>query len=132
MITPNLWGELPEIEDIRAPITILKEQAAQLQVMTKNLLRGKVIRRFAGTWFNLELRMLAPAIDNYEYTVLEVRHPIDNYPLTVTAGYESGRPDSGRMCSTEGEFVAALADILGSEKVRTIIKSLLIQSRALG
>ena len=132
MATPNLWGELPSIDDIRAPITVLKEQAAQLQIMTRGVLRARVMNKQEGGWFTLELRIVAPAIENYEFTVLETRHSIGGYPLEVTPSWRRGRSDSTIECADEGEFVKALGDILASDRVRQVIRSLLAQSKALG
>lgn len=132
MAPQNLWGEFPNVEDVRTPTIVLKEQAAQLSTATKGVLRGKVSVRQSGGWFTLQLRVVAPAIEGYEYTVLDVMHPIDPYPLTIVSNWDKGRREDGVKCNNEDEFVAALAAILQDDRVKRIVAALLAQSKAMG
>ena len=128
----NLWGELPNVSDIRTPTFVLKEQAVQLTAATKGVLRGRVVVGQSSGFFTLQLRIVAPAIESYEYTVLDVTHGIEQYPVTLTPSWGKGRPDAGVKCSDEEHFRAALATVLQDERVQRVIAALLAQSKAMG
>jgi hypothetical protein len=126
--TKNLWGEIPTGDDIRLPIVVLREQAAMLAKATRGVLEGFVAQSREDNNFELELRIVAPALDHYQYTILRVLHGISIYPLRLAP------PDTlyrdWITCSSEEEFEQALADQLSSKSVKKVIASLLAQSRA--
>lgn len=153
MNTKNLWGDLPAVEESRLPITILKEQAALLGQATNKILLAQVKTRnveqivvkpsksaivnlptlsVPGTESVLAhtLSIIAPALDNYAYGILEVHQSlVPIYPLTVVsliAGFRA-KPV---ICESESQYLAALEGILSSHQVRNIISALLLQSRA--
>ena len=136
----NLWPTdlAPTVE--RTPLTILKEQAAQLGAMTKNLLEGAVKtemyredalnqRRFVHN-FNV----VAPSLEGYSYKLLEVSHELDPYPVTVRltppptsnalADRVTGIP---KELASEAEFVEYLRSVFASDKTRRIVGALLAQ-----
>jgi len=122
----SLWGDLSQPEIVRTPFTILKEQAAILSKATNGLLVGDV-ERFQNQGqqnvvSTLVLRVVAPSLDNYNYSVLEVTHNIKLYPLklrnSATPGYE-------KQCDSEEAFEEALGEILSSAEVRKVISALL-------
>lgn len=76
MVTKNLWGELPDAADIRSPVTILREQASLLTQMTNGTLQGEVYLENSGGRFSSTLYILAPALDDYRYSVLSVQYPV--------------------------------------------------------
>ena len=132
MTSDNLWGDLPEVEDLRTPASILKEQATRLTEMTAGALRGKTTYlQLAGGKFNLELRIVAQPLQGYEYTVAKITHPIEQYPLTITADL-GGERVWRASCTDEAEFVAALREVLTADKTRAVIASLLAQIKVLG
>lgn len=152
----NLWGELPSLETIRTPYTILKEQASILNEMTKGLLMGEVIHNQKDKLFVIILRIKAPSLNNYTYSVLEVQHPIKLYPVFVknlaSDNFNSlekslmnavdnplmSLADPSRLliqqgyskCSSEEEFENALGQILSSQEVKQVISALLAQIHA--
>ncbi|OQW91383.1 MAG: hypothetical protein BWK78_04820 [Thiotrichaceae bacterium IS1] len=109
-MTKNLWGTLPETETIRTPHAVLMEQAALLREMTNGLLLGKVKRRpvppnnpFVPQQQGFELRLLivAPALDNYSYTVVTIFYPMATlYPVKV----ENNSDHKPVTCQSEEEF----------------------------
>jgi hypothetical protein len=128
MASENLWGDLPDLKEIRTPASILKEQGTRLTEMTNGVLRGKTtIQQSTPGRFTLELRMVASALQGYEYTVVKISHGIDLYPLTVSADI-SDVPFRNR-CENEGELLAALKAVLTSEKTRAVMTALLAQSK---
>ena len=147
----NLWGELPKPETIRTPYTILKEQASILSEITNGLLLGEVINNQKDKFFVLILRIKAPSLNNYTYSVVEVQHSIKLYPAFVknltsdpitnaTDFINSLRVDlrhSGlleeqgyKKYSSEEEFEKALGQILSSREVKQVISALLAQIHA--
>src|SRR4051794_24641700 len=89
----DLWpDELIFDSKIKAPVTILKEQASLLGKKTKNIVEGLV---GVGTppefWpsggessaqFSYSFYLTAPAI-NYTYRLFAIAHPIEMYPLLI-------------------------------------------------
>jgi hypothetical protein len=124
----NLWGELPKIETIRTPYTILKEQASILSEITSGLLIGEVRRVFGKDHeFMFNIRIKAPALENYTYSVVQVQHPVKLYPVIVKSLVVE---DFKRECSSEEEFENALGEILSSQEVKRVISALLAQIHA--
>lgn len=123
----NLWGSLPNVEKLRTPHTVLQEQASLLAELTGGLLLGQVHRDQAASSFKLTLRINAPALNNYSYTVLKVSHPIELYPLHVD---NETRASATKKCNTEEEFEQVLGSILASNEVQRVIAGLLAQIRA--
>jgi hypothetical protein len=129
MEAQNLWGDLGLEELIRTPVDILKEQANLLSTLTKGILFGdiKINKGTAGEIY-LEMSIVAPAMDNYRFNVLDIKHGLELYPAIVV------QPNSNEKrieCQNEEELTAALGDILGSERVRRVIRSLVAQSKAI-
>jgi len=129
MSEKNLWGSIPKI-DVKPPVVILREQAAMLGQMTDNVLEGRVRQVMAAPGQDLSyiLDIIAPALDRYYYSVLQVDHKVAPfYPLQVTLQI-SDKTFVGR---DEAEFVDILSRFLSSEQVQQVIASLLVQSTAL-
>lgn len=147
----NLWGELPKTETIRTPYTILKEQASILSEITNGLLIGEVINSQNDKFFVKILRIKAPSLNNYTYSVVEVQHLIQLYPVFIknltsepitkaTALIDSLRfdvripgllEDQGyKKYVSEEEFENALGQILSSKEVKQVISALLAQIQA--
>jgi hypothetical protein len=124
----NLWGQSKLEMPIQTPTQILKEQASVLSDMTKGVLQGDVtVSQYSGK-FRLQLDIIAPAIDNYRYSVISASHGLDMYPVTV---YPAWRPTIGVDCADAQKFEDELGKILSSDKVSRAVSSLLAQSRAM-
>jgi hypothetical protein len=152
----NLWGDLPNIETLRTPYTLLKEQASILSEITKGLLIGEVIHNQKDKLFVIILRIKAPSLNNYTYSVLEVQYPIQLYPVFVKnlasdnfnnleknlmnaannplmsfVDYGGFLENQGyNKCFSEEEFENALGEILSSPEVKRVISGLLAQIHA--
>ena len=121
----NLWGELPKPETIRTPYTLLKEQASILSEITNGLLIGEVRRVFGKDQeFIFNIRIKAPALNDYTYSVVEVKYPIKLYPVIVKSLVVE---NFQRECSSEEEVENALGEILSSQEVKRVILALLSQ-----
>jgi hypothetical protein len=147
---PNLWPTdlAPTVE--RTPLTILKEQAAQLGVRTKNLLEGRVdttthLEFLAPTKNLLEghvifpqdevqsrvfrhvFSIVAPSLGGYRYELLAVGHRVEPYPLVAHFyGHPSAKPESKELAS-EAAFIDYLREVFASDETRRIIGALLAQ-----
>lgn len=124
----NLWGNLPDPETIRTPYTILKEQASILTEITKGLLIGEVsINNQKDNVFTAILRIKAPSLNNYTYSVIQIEQPIHLYPVTIANLFENRVGHRMARYSSEEEFENALGQILSSQDIQRIISGLLAQ-----
>jgi len=127
MTSDNLWGELPNIENISTPISILKKQAVFLGKMTNRILEGKIdTGGQSAAGIKADLDIIAPALDNYYITILTISHGIALYPVDITDHVNQ----KALVTVDEKDFIETLKSILGSDKVKQVIASLLINSKA--
>ncbi len=125
--TKNLWGELPLAEAIRTPAIILREQATQLNDLTKGLLEGEVVSgKTSNSKLYHKLNIVAPSLDGYKYAILYVTHGVIAYPCDVLD--ETSR--MGYKCEDEQYFVEVVAKILSSAPVHKAVSALLAQSKS--
>lgn len=134
MAGENLWGEFPAVETERTPLVILREQCAILGELTENVLEGRVRKIWKGNRFHLVMEIVAPALDNYVYTVLRVDHGIQMYPLEIVRLNleldEIGRGNLTQHCKNEAEYVNVLRENLSSDTVRRVIMGLITLGKA--
>ncbi len=126
MTTQNLWGELEPV-DFAQPVTILRQQAANLGELTGNILRGEA-RQLSGPGptVSYALDVVAPALGNYRHRVLAIQYAIlAPYPLLIS-GAGNRKPIE---CQTEEGFIQNLGFILQSEDTRKPIGILLALSQ---
>lgn len=123
----SLWGEIPTPTDLpNLPVKILKEQGAVLTEATSGSLIGEVsYSGQKGTSFSASLRIKVPALNNYLFQVLSIVYPIKLYPLRVATGIYG--QTKVVTCTSVDEYEEALASILTSKEVRSIIEALLAQ-----
>lgn len=118
----DLWGDLPEVQSLRTPLVILKEQSELLNEKTEGLLVGEIKQSQNGTKFVYELMIVAPTLNNYTYHLLTAIHDIGFYPVRLIDRMIS--TDKG-SCSNEEEYKNGLRDIFSSEKNKNVISKLL-------
>lgn len=119
----DLWPESFGSLEIETPLQILRKQASLVGTKTGNLLVGSVSRNVAADGdFQLSFYLVAPALDNYRYKLLQVWHGIGLYPVT-TMGVQ-------RLIKLKNaeEFKEYLRSTFASEDTINIIRSLLVQS----
>ena len=129
MTTKDLWGQLPDISDIKPPIAHLREQATLFGNKTANIISAdvKISMEDYERILCQTLFLIAPALNNYRYAILKVKQePGTIYPVTI----EDCTTEEQYKCKTESEFLDNLEAILTSEPVRNIIKTLIAQSKA--
>ena len=128
MAQESFWGDLSDLATIRAPVAVLREQANILSGATNNVLRGAVSSQMIDLRRRVEheLEIVAPALNDYRYTVLTVSHdPVSLYPLRLRGTID----DETIECHTEEALLAHLKRILSSSSVRRVIETLLAQSK---
>lgn len=125
MPSNDLWGDLPLTEKMRTPVGILREQAAIFDKKTNGLLLAHVNLETMGELFLINFYIVAPALNNYRYLVLDVEHEIKIYPLTLRHIAAEETFD----CNNESEFEIQLNKILTSDIVRSVIIGLFAQVR---
>ena len=124
MSTKNLWGDLKDLETVRTPKTVLKEQAQILTEATDGILVGDVRESEIRGEFLIYLEIKVPALNNYTYTVMSVRHSIDMYPARVNAE----KPNVSQVCDNEEDFTGVVETVLSSDEMKTIVSRLLAQA----
>jgi hypothetical protein len=134
MATQDLWGDLSLEENIRTPVTILREQAALLGQKTNNILEGEVsVERAAPKpheQFLASFFIVAPLLNKYRYQLLSVQYPlVKMYPLVIF-DYNSEDSPEKIACEDEASFVQALGRIFIQPEVKKVLSSLISQSRA--
>lgn len=131
----DLWPEDIAVNEVLAPVAILKHQAALLGERTKNLVEGSVTQRkrqFSDDiGFTYDFYLVAPALDFYRYRLFSISHSVDFYPLSIqdSGVFELDGRESKLEVNDEEGFIHVLAKIFSSEKTKGIISSLLAQSR---
>lgn len=124
--TENLWGEL-KLGEVLTPVAILRQAAAQLGTMTKNLVEASVETTVVGPQLRHTFVLVVPALSGYKYELFSIQHGVDPWPANVVRYRPPSSdipvpPDEGLR--NEAEFVAWLKDKLASEKTRNIINNL--------
>ncbi len=122
---PDLWPEI-ETENVVTPLAILRFQAGQLRVKTKGLIEAVVrTEQTEYGWMRHHLVLIAPALERYEYEIATFQHAVTLvYPVSVDSPTENERD-----CSSQDELLEAVSKILRSDRVKSVIASLIAQSR---
>lgn len=129
MSSKNLWGDLGSLAKIKTPVVFLKEQANQLTQATQGTLRGRVSQFGQGDQIEADLEVVAPALGDYSYTILKIRHSLDVYPVKVFDASTHMIEREADLCYDEKSFLESLESILSSDGVRKVISTLLSQCR---
>lgn len=117
----DLWGDLPQVESIRTPFVILKEQAELLQEKTNGLLSVDVTQTQNGTQFIYDFKIIAPTLNNYSYHILTAIYDLGFYPVTLVDRVTTRQI----RCEDEEEYMQGLRNIFSSEHIQTAIRKLL-------
>ena len=132
---PNLWpDDIAVSNDLKTPVTILRQQATLLGEKTQNLVVAEVSTTVeelsaGGNRFMHRFNVVAPALGNYRFCIFRVEHTIDFYPIKISVySPKKGQPDI--TVKSEGEFAQALKEIFSSEEARRVIHALIAQSQA--
>lgn len=127
MAAKNLWGELPQEVTIRTPYSIFKEQASALTDTSKGVLVGEATKdSISKNTIRARLTITAPAFNNYNLSVASSDYPLlETYPCNLT-DHVVGKSYSS--IESEQLLERVLAEVLTSEALRKILRSLISQS----
>jgi len=121
----SLWPDTIDAGSVRAPFSILREQARALDDLMESRVKASVMSfRFDPDdarpfQYSLSLRSVTPSgspVDGLRYAVLTVLHGVDPYPLEV-------RPPS-QVVESEAELLELLREVLGGPDVRSALRIL--------
>lgn len=146
----DLWPNDLRAVQLRAPVAILREQAALLGEKTQNIVEARV-RDFTSFSTNpspgnfyFSFEIWAPTVRSYSYRLFTMSHGIEIYPLTlgteqeiakeVTNALGKAEPETSHVnirVPNEAGLLNILRLILGSEKTKLIVRALLAQAQGL-
>ncbi len=118
----SMWGDLGKVEKMKGPAAYLREQAKFLNESMDYRIQGEVqvIQDKKREHFLINFDVVVPEINHYRYTLLQVEHPMDIYPLSIEV-YVSEKTFE---CSTEQQFLDTLQKILSSAVATNVIAML--------
>ncbi|MCX7112586.1 MAG: hypothetical protein WCI11_02345 [Candidatus Methylumidiphilus sp.] len=122
----DLWPVDLAVEPTdKAPLLILREQAAKLGEKTSNIIEGVVTAdpNADGESLDVRLSIVAPALGGYEYVLLRLVQPPDLYPVSLE--FEG----KGWVANEERGFKQYLGSLFNSARTRKIISNLIAQSK---
>ena len=125
----NLWPKDFGAPEKIPPVTILRQQAAFLGQLTKNLVEAEVKTTSSGgteARFVHYFSLVAPALDFYTHCLFFITHDIGFYPLR----FITENPHRERDIASEEELRRVLHEVLTSEETKKVVQSLLSQSMA--
>jgi hypothetical protein len=132
-MTEDLWGELPNTDNIRTSFTVLKEQADLLAKKSHGILIGEIENRQetfqtekGGNFIESTLYIFVPAL-SYRYGVVTLRHQVDQYYPVVIDDINELIQQNKKNCSNEKELKETLRRILQASKLQNVIYNLLIR-----
>jgi len=125
MCAKNMWGNLGELELIKTPTSILREQGSILFDATKGVLTGSPNVQPRGDQFLIDFDIVARYLNGYRYTLFTVIHGIKIYPLKL----ENKVHKITQSCETEERFQEVVEQILSSKETREIVRTLISQSK---
>ena len=129
MAAKDMWGDF-QLEAIRTPVQILREQAAALGPKTRNLVIAEVNTSASSPRFDFEeklfthqLKLVVPSLDDYRFSLLSLSHDIELYPVSFEYLANGVKMD----VASEEELNEVLQKFLSAPKTKRIISSLLGQ-----
>jgi len=137
---PDLWSN--DIKaDVLPPVAVLKAQEGLLARKTKGMLQAEVSTLGSGGLVQHQFDLLAPGLNWYRARVLTATHDAEMlYPVMVTSeAFESPRKTGlnpalltaldpsriQRQAATDEDFIELVRIVLQSDRVRSLISSLL-------
>lgn len=132
MSSVSLWPSFGEIQIIKTPKIILKEQASFLESVTSGYINTEIITAPHPTLLNKvshTLRIIAPIVEDYNTAVVQVDHDVIKlYPLTVTSRIKA-MPVT-YTATNEEEFYGLLKRVFEEKETLDTVQSLLAQSKS--
>ena len=124
----NPWQNLKdEALKIRTPTQVLQEQAGFLQDATDGIIRGRVSAEETNSRSRVTLKAYVPTLNNYSVDLLQVYHPVVQYPPTISSPWVDRRPIT---CEGHAELEAAVVDYLEAPELQKVVIGLFAQTAA--
>ena len=148
----DLWPKEFNYTQVKAPVTILKEQAALLGQKTKNLLEAKVLLHTdtglanvatgiadqifgdgKSKSFHYAFYFVAPTLNNYRYRFFTMSYDIQLYPVFFDVDEDlqleivNGDTKKAVIANSEEELIEILRKIFNADKTMRILQSILAQ-----
>jgi hypothetical protein len=117
----SFWA-IPDVANMRTPLSILREQASALTAQTKGVLVGVVETHSERDKLLITLDISVPALNDYRYRILNYRQPIEIYPGLMYSG------DAPSHIKNEDAFIECVKEILSSDRMKNALTSLLSQA----
>lgn len=118
---PDFWPEDIGATTVVTPLSLMKEAASYLGPKTKQLVKAEVRTNATGDSFQQSFLLVAPGLNNYQYLLFYLQHPITLYPATLV--WQSGPA----LIMSQEQLVEKLKEIIGSEQTKKIVQALLAQ-----
>lgn len=128
MSATHLWGELPEVVDIKTPRMVLAEQASALQEITNGALTCGLAQSSVGQNIITALRIIAPTLGNYSVIIVRAVHQVIVYPCSIDSPFLGH--EAHYDCENEAELIENLTKILQDKKTHKLITDLIQQIKA--
>jgi hypothetical protein len=134
----DFWPDIAAAP-IRAPATILMEQAPLLGEKTRNVVTARVrrLKMQKPTRFGYAFEVVAPALNNYAAILFKIAHdfielyPVKIYDSVLPPDYDgvTGKPiEKEFTAQNEAEFIEIIKAVLKHPRVTAIIQALMAQS----
>jgi len=123
MAQESMWGDIPKRgKGIKLPFDYLREQAFILSEMYASNIIGEVIQDFSSSGkVSIDFNIRVPPLGSYSYSLLNVAHGIDIYPLMIHGFVNK----TDYKCVDENEFKHDLREVLSSPQVKKVIENIL-------
>jgi hypothetical protein len=121
----SFWT-IPNVEKVRVPILIMREQASELTRLTNGSLRGYVESQKLGDELYLKFHIIVPALDNYTIELFSYEQPMQIYPGVLESNVHKQRI---RIDDIQ-QFSSTLRDMLSSDDTQRVLTALLAQTKS--
>ncbi|WP_408095623.1 hypothetical protein ACJVC5_11325 [Peredibacter sp. HCB2-198] len=119
----DFWDFDFEDPSLVPPIEILSEQANFLETKSNGLFKGQILTKSIGSYIYHYFYLIVPALGNYRYQILSLRHEMSLYPLIIDS-------PSYTNCADIHEFKVRVSEIINSPDVKRVVQALYAQARA--
>jgi hypothetical protein len=120
----SFWPDFAPVDQVGTPLDALQEQAALLPDKTGGLVEAVIATEVSGNLVWADLLLTSSREPGYRYQLLQVRYPLDHYPLTVVAGEETDEAND------EPQYLEILKRALGSPRTRRIVEAIMAHVRS--
>ncbi len=122
-MTKSLWGDFTEIEDVRTPHLLLKEQAGHLEEATGGSVTGHVTRSSDEKYQMSHMTITAHGLDDYAPVLITIRYTVKHYPCWIKDPLHDVWVES----RDEEEYLSYLGRVLTSDYVKQVITGMIAE-----